>query len=720
MTKDRVRVLLLWPGGPSAGGGSFGVPQLLTLAQSLSRAVDADVDVVDLDCERALRDPTHPARASVDIAALVRRGYDLVGVSCYSSFDYLRVMTLARIIRKELPRAWLVAGGHHPSSRPQDFTRDGSAFDFVVVGDGELPLARLAGTLARGGRPQRRVLGPEPAPHPSALTPYPWEKLARYRPIARSLASQAAIYLSRGARDASWQALEPAAAVEELHRLDRFLGLRGWTLFIADALFGMQLSWRRAFLEGLARRPTSAQQVRLSIRVDLVEREDLKLMARANISPRFELEPGGPEQLELIREAGELERHLEKPLHVAGWARELGVGFGANLIVGHPGETEATMRASAARMRELFLGDPAGSHGVLSVEPFRSYPSAASDEQRELWQAKSGTRLHRYPWWEDRDQEFLSEWIDPSRDLGYRRTAQLRAELLHPILRELKPRFAYTGPARNYFMRALDEQLQRAGPSAQLQRLGLWHLWSGLTGGAPRAQRQRLLAEDSELAAVARAARAETLAALAQRLSLDPQILAALEVVPRERFVPVDLIPRSAEDVALRLDDSGQSTISAPHAYALSLRALELQAGDRVADLGGGTGYGAALAAELVGADGNVFSLEYDAEHAALARELLRPWPQATAEQGDAHEVPRWRGANKVVVGFALRQLPAAFLDALPVGGKLVAPVHRGSPTSPDATSAQELVCITRHADGYERRVIEQVIYVPDRSLSPA
>ena len=70
----------------------------------------------------------------------------------------------------------------------------------------------------------------------------------RYRPIARRVASQAEIYLSRGCpydcafcmerakRDVSWRSLEPLQAVEELHRLDQFLDLSRWTLFIAALL----------------------------------------------------------------------------------------------------------------------------------------------------------------------------------------------------------------------------------------------------------------------------------------------------------------------------------------------------------------------------------------------------------------------------------------------------------------------------------------------------
>jgi hypothetical protein len=100
---DRPRVLLLWPGGLFGPGGNFGVPQLLGLARLLERGADAIVDVVDLDAERAL--------GPVDLRRIAAARYDLVAISCYSSFDYLVVLALAAQLRALLPRAWLVTGG---------------------------------------------------------------------------------------------------------------------------------------------------------------------------------------------------------------------------------------------------------------------------------------------------------------------------------------------------------------------------------------------------------------------------------------------------------------------------------------------------------------------------------------------------------------------------------------------------------------------------------
>ncbi len=707
---DRPRVLLLWPGGLFAGGANFGVPQLLMLAAAIRQKTDAEIDVVDLDMERAF--------GPVDLSRIVAGGYDLVGVSCYSSYDYLKVMAIAARLRELLPKAWLVTGGYHPSARPDELSFDGSPFDFVVVGDGERPLARLVEALAAGKRPLNRVLGPEPVPEPKELAPYDWSLLERYRPIARRMASQAEIYLSRGCpydcsfcmerakRDVSWRALEPLQAVEELHRLDRFLDLSRWTLFVADALFGMKRGWRREFLSELVRRPIRARKTWLLIRLDLIEQEDVELMARANVGPGFGLESGDLGQLRRIRKAGKLEGYLDKVLTVAEWARRYEVAFGANIIVGHPGETEASLRNSARFMKKLFVDHPRGTHGFLSVDPFRLYPGSPIDEERPRWERETGMKVHRYPWWNDGDQDFLAEWIDPSAELDFRTTERLRIELFSPILEAIPQRFAYTGPARDYYMRAVREQVDLLAPRRQLRTLGLYHLWRGLSGEVAPGARAGELAADTELADFALRARTSTVEK--KGIAGDDAVTRALHSVPRERFVPMESIGESADDRALSLTEDGGSTISALHAYAIAFRALGLGPGDDFVDLGGGTGYGAALASEIVGESGSVLSIEFDPDLAAAAVANLARYPQARVLAANAHDVAAWGDAQRVYAGFAVEQMPQAWLDALPDGAVLVAPV--GAP------SDQTLMRYERTAQGVIQQALGAVRYVPDRS----
>lgn len=706
--KDRPRALLLWPGGVFTGGANFGVPQLLAMAAAMKASADVEVDVVDLDAERAF--------GKADLRTLVGDRYDLVGVACYSSYDYLKVMELGRRIRALAPRAWLATGGYHASARPDDFTGDGSPFDFVVVGDGEGPMSRLASALVSGKRPLLRVLGPEAVADPGKMPPVDWELLAKYRPVARSVASQAEIYLSRGCpydcafcmerakRDTSWRALEPEQAVEEMHRLDRFLDLSKWTLFIADALFGMKTSWRRTFLERLAQKPIRARKVWLLVRLDLLEREDIRLMSLANVAPGFGLESGDPEQVRRIRKVGRLSDYLDQMMRVAGWARELGVPWGANVIVGHPGETEASLRTTAAYLTKLYLGDARGTTGFLSVDPFRLYPGSPIDEERPDWEARTGMRVHRYPWWHDGDQEFLAEWVDPSDTLDFRRCHALRHELFAPIVGGIRERFAYEGPARDYFERAIDDQIGFLAPRHAARTLALDHLWRTLAAadGAPPSIP---VGDDAAFAAVSRAARVE---AVGDRFGDDAAAQAVREV-PRERFVELETLPDAHRDIALPLttNDAGEAlaTVSAMHAYVMQFRALALGPGDTLVDLGGGTGYGAAVAARIVGPTGAVVTIEIDAALSARASEELASEPNVRVVQGDAHATDAWTGATKVAVGFDVRAIPSAWIEALAPGGRLVAP------------AGGQLVVVEKALDGTVTRTnCGRVHYVRDRS----
>jgi protein-L-isoaspartate(D-aspartate) O-methyltransferase len=190
----------------------------------------------------------------------------------------------------------------------------------------------------------------------------------------------------------------------------------------------------------------------------------------------------------------------------------------------------------------------------------------------------------------------------------------------------------------------------------------------------------------------------------------DPLQLQAIRVVPRERFVRARDVGQSAEDVPLPLDDVGLATISAPHAYLLSFRLLALGPGDRLVELGSGSGYGAALASFIVGDRGHVLTIEIDQDLATRTHSLLGDLPNVTAIHGDAIDsVPLWGGAGKVVCTFAVDELPQAWIDALPDGGTLVAPVGARE-------GHQELVRVVRQGDMIRMTEHGGVRYVKNRS----
>jgi protein-L-isoaspartate(D-aspartate) O-methyltransferase len=214
-----------------------------------------------------------------------------------------------------------------------------------------------------------------------------------------------------------------------------------------------------------------------------------------------------------------------------------------------------------------------------------------------------------------------------------------------------------------------------------------------------------------ELREVARGCRLPLVESIERQLGpFERRLLDAALEVPREQFVRPEDIERSAEDTPLPLDDDGLATISAPHAYLLSYRLLDLGPGDALVELGTGSGYGAALAGFVIGDEGGVLTFEIDPNLADHAMHALARQPNIRVVSADAMtSAPLWGAATKVSVTFAIESLPGPWIDALPEGGMLVAPVGSGQ-------RDQRLV-LARRARG---RIVESehgaVRYVKNRS----
>ena len=216
----------------------------------------------------------------------------------------------------------------------------------------------------------------------------------------------------------------------------------------------------------------------------------------------------------------------------------------------------------------------------------------------------------------------------------------------------------------------------------RLSQLGRWYASRPREPRRPGADPNdidALIAADRDLEETARTARIDLIAEVDRRAGpFEARFLSALIDVPRERFVRPADIAESSIDTPLLLDDEGLATISAPHAYLLSFRVLGLKPGDRVAELGTGSGYGAALASHIVTASGSVLSVEIDEGLARRARLLLAGYPNVQATSGDAAEMLAiWGGFERITVTFAVDAVPQPWLDAIPEGGRMVAPVGR-------------------------------------------
>jgi protein-L-isoaspartate(D-aspartate) O-methyltransferase len=184
---------------------------------------------------------------------------------------------------------------------------------------------------------------------------------------------------------------------------------------------------------------------------------------------------------------------------------------------------------------------------------------------------------------------------------------------------------------------------------------------------------------------------------LRRRGITDERVLEAMARVPRELFVPEHLREYAYDDSALPLPH-GQS-VSQPFIVAFICQGLVLEGEERVLDVGTGSGYQAAVLAEL--AD-DVWSIERVAGLADDAREALAQagYGRVHVEVGDGSlGLPAHAPFDGIAVAAATSELPAALWDQLAEGGRLVLPIGR--------RRAQRLCVFER--DGAESRLVESL-----------
>jgi protein-L-isoaspartate(D-aspartate) O-methyltransferase len=154
----------------------------------------------------------------------------------------------------------------------------------------------------------------------------------------------------------------------------------------------------------------------------------------------------------------------------------------------------------------------------------------------------------------------------------------------------------------------------------------------------------------------------------------DERVLAAMERVPRELFAPPDVREEAYADAALPI--GGEQTISQPYMVALICAQLALRGDERVLDVGTGSGYQAAVLAELAG---EVHTIERIPELAETARANLVAAGYERRVQvhvGDGTRgVPEHAPFGAIAVAAAALEAPPALYDELEPRGRLVVPV---------------------------------------------
>ena len=182
--------------------------------------------------------------------------------------------------------------------------------------------------------------------------------------------------------------------------------------------------------------------------------------------------------------------------------------------------------------------------------------------------------------------------------------------------------------------------------------------------------------------------------------------------VPREEFMDSAYIEYAYYDQPFPIPGDGRQTISAPYMYPIFYEALGIKSGEKVLEIGAGSGYGAALARELVGAAGKVVSIEInEVTHEFARSNLIRAgYGDVLLIRGDGSlGWPPESPYDKICVTASCPEVPPPLLQQLREPGKLIAPI--GPPSS---LWGQDLLLVSKEEGGKMKKgTLMQVVYVP-------
>ena len=190
-----------------------------------------------------------------------------------------------------------------------------------------------------------------------------------------------------------------------------------------------------------------------------------------------------------------------------------------------------------------------------------------------------------------------------------------------------------------------------------------------------------------------------------KRTGVKREVLDAMDKVPRHLFVPEDRKDGAYVDHPLPI--GGGQTISAPHMVAMMCDLLEITHGDKVLEVGAGSGYHAAVIAELIGKEGRVYTVERFENLADLARDNLKQAGYKNVEIviGDGSlGLPDFAPYDCINVTCAAPRVPPPLLEQLKIGGRMVIPIGK---------LRQDLYLIKKQEDKIHQEIKCGVVFVP-------
>jgi len=404
----------------------------------------------------------------------------LICVSGTTSHHFLSSKHIGEYFQKYFPTALIVFGGAHASARPNDFSYPNSPFDYVIVGEGELPLYNL---LIDSATKQEDpiIIESEPISDLNDLPELDFSIFNKYMKHFKHLS----ISLSRGCpfkchfcmeKNLSktknmkpWRSYSPERAIQEVATMIKYgseYGIKAYGFY--DPIFGMNKKWLSDFLEGYNFGDLTYAWI--ETRLDIINEELLEKLDYNNFNVMYGVESFSKEMLRIMNKTSNPSSYLQKFNNIFEIYKQSGRLFMINILVNHPGETFQSYEETFNVLKKMVVEDDIDPI-TFNIRFYHHFPGTRNYNNFNQFNKKHGAVAYFPEWYEDEALlEFGPYCVRPSFELSLRESFKTYTILYQELLKQHIQNIKRKGKSKETLgkiliskrqIRALDEKMEK-------------------------------------------------------------------------------------------------------------------------------------------------------------------------------------------------------------------------------------------------------------------
>jgi Fe-S oxidoreductase len=358
----------------------------------------ADINMVDLEKEYGYLRSKEEINNFLENVRKTLGQYspDLVGISCYTSYDYLCTVDLLRICNILYPQAILIVGGYHPTAIPEDFLSEDIPVHYIIQGEGENTLRDI---IIQNGKDLPTIIQGRPLDlsmeKPIRYDLYPYKTNELYISLSRGCSYKCSFCVQSDNFPNQYRRDNIELIKEKMERAAKHLPIERF--LFTDPFFGVHIDTTIEFLEYLKKK-FSQMTFWAETRIDRLSRDWLKHVFPLRFDLHFGVESLADDTLHLMRKTKNVQQYIESFFKCVEMCQEYKILSRFGFIMNFPGElaesylqTVSNMQKAVDLYKEIYF--------TFHSNQYALYPGNKIYEERHELAKTRGFSFPNDGWW---------------------------------------------------------------------------------------------------------------------------------------------------------------------------------------------------------------------------------------------------------------------------------------------------------------------------------